>query len=319
MFIKHATNGDQQRLELATAQGAVAERIARYTDATISTTASIPGLTLHFRDAPTDLISYMMPPSVCLIGQGQKRVLLGDEVYVYDAHRYLITSVDLQVIAQVTEASPEVPYLGLSLQLDLKDIRQLMVDHHLPSLRKMQSQRGMAVSAAPVEMLGAFVRLLDLLSTPADIPILAPLIQREICYRLLMGEQGPRLRLIAEIGSQSEQIARAIDLLKGNFAKPFKVEDLASEIGMSSSTFHHHFKEMTALSPLQFLKRLRLNEARRLMLTEHHDAASAALYVGYESPSQFSREYSRQFGAPPLKDIKSLTQAVNIQQVELPS
>ena len=171
----------------------------------------------------------------------------------------------------------------------------------------------MTVSPASADLLNAFVRLLDLLANPQDVAVLAPLIQREILYRLLIGEQGRRLSKIAEVGSQSEQIARAIDWIKTNFTEPFHIDDLASKVGMSPSTFHHHFRRMTALSPLQFVKRLRLNEARRLMLTEHQDASTAAMQVGYDSASQFSREYSRQFGAPPLRDIKGLQQAVGDQ------
>jgi len=155
--------------------------------------------------------------------------------------------------------------------------------------------------------------LIDLLDEPEDIPILAPIILREIFYRLLMGDQGPRLRQMASAGSQSQQIARAIDWLKGNFTRPLHIDDLARQVNMSISTFHHHFRELTAMSPLQYQKWLRLNEARRLMLTENEDAATAAFQVGYESPSQFSREYSRLFGAPPLRDITSLRQTANVE------
>ena len=166
----------------------------------------------------------------------------------------------------------------------------------------------MAVSEVSLPLLNAFQRLIDLLDQPEDIPILAPLIQREILYRLLMGEQGPRLRQMGAAGSQSHQIARAIDWLKANFSQPLRVDDLAAHARMSTSAFHHHFRALTAMSPLQFQKWLRLHEARRLMLTEHLDAATAAFQVGYESPSQFSREYNRLFGAPPLRDITSLRQ-----------
>ncbi len=157
-------------------------------------------------------------------------------------------------------------------------------------------------------LLAAFQRLVDLLAEPEDIPILAPIIRREITYRLLVGDQGARLRQMASAGSRSHQIARAIDWLKGNFTRPLRIDDLAARVGMSGSTFHHHFRSMTASSPLQFQKQLRLHEARRLMLTDHLDAAAAAFEVGYESPSQFSREYKSLFGAPPLRDITTLRQ-----------
>ena len=166
----------------------------------------------------------------------------------------------------------------------------------------------MAVGELSEPLLCAFLRLLDLLEEPDDIPILAPLVQREILYRLLVGEQGPRLRQIGAAGCRSHQVARAIDWLKANFTQPLRIDDLASRVRMSPSAFHHHFHALTALSPLQYQKRLRLHEARKLMLTEQVDAASAAFQVGYESPSQFSREYSRLFGSPPLRDIRSLKQ-----------
>jgi AraC-like DNA-binding protein len=254
----------------------------------------------------------MYEPSLCLIAQGAKRVLLGDDSYVYDAHHFLITSVDLPTVWQIIKASREKPCLGLVLKLDLREISQLMVDSNLPPPRAQQSCRGMAIGGVTLPLLTAFQRLIDLLAEPKDIPILAPIIQREILYRLLVGDQGTRLRQIASAGSQSQQVARAIDWLKSNFTRPLRIDDLASHVHMSPSTFHHHFRTLTAMSPLQYQKWLRLNEARRLMLTENTDAATAAFNVGYESPSQFSREYSRLFGAPPLRDITNLRQIAPI-------
>lgn len=168
----------------------------------------------------------------------------------------------------------------------------------------------MATGEVTLPLLNAFQRLIDLLAEEQDIPILSPVIQREIIYRLLVGDQGARLRQIASVRSQSHQIARAIDWLKGNFTQPLRIEDLATQARMSTSTFHHHFRSMTALSPLQYQKQLRLREARRLMLMEYLDATTAAFQVGYESPSQFSREYNRLFGAPPLRDVTNLRQMV---------
>lgn len=298
----------RQADDLKTAQAALAERITRWTTERDLPAAAIPALTLRRWEAPTEPASSMHEPSVCLIAQGAKQVLLGDDVYVYDAHHFLITSVDLPVVAQVIEASREKPYLGLMLKLDQREIAQLMVDSNLPSPRTQQAGRGMAVSAVSLPLLNAFQRLIDLLDEPEDIPILAPLVQREILYRLLVSDQGPRLRQIGAAGSQGHQIARAIDWLKSNFAQPLRVDDLAAHARMSTSSFHHHFRALTAMSPLQFQKWLRLHEARMLMLTEHLDASTAAFRVGYESPSQFSREYSRLFGAPPLRDIKGLHQ-----------
>lgn len=248
----------------------------------------------------------MLAPSICLIGQGRKRLFLGEDVYVYDAHRFLITSVDLPVVAQILEASSEKPYLGLTMELDLRMIGQLMLDNDMPSFLQTKDRLGIAISEVSVPLIDAFNRLLDLIEHPGDIPALAPLIQQEIFYRLLTGEQGPRLRQISTIGNHGYQIARVIDWLKDNFGKSVTVEELAAKAGLSVSAFHKHFRSMTAMSPLQFQKRIRLNEARRLMLTNHLDASQAAFEVGYESPSQFSREYNRLFGAPPMRDIKNL-------------
>jgi len=282
--------------------------IARWTDRGDQVATGVPGLSLLRRDEPTDPMSGMYEPSICLIAQGAKRVLLGDDTYVYDAHHYLVTAVHLPTVVQVLEASREKPYLGLRLKLDLREISRLVVDSHLPPPRAEQSSRGMATGEVTLPLLNAFQRLIDLLAEPKDIPILAPIIQREISYRLLVGDQGVRLRQMASSGSQSHHIARAIDWLQGNFTRPLRIDDLATQVHMSTSTFHHHFRSVTAMSPLQYQKRLRLNEARRLMLTERLDAATAAFQVGYESPSQFSREYSRLFGAPPLRDIANLRQ-----------
>jgi AraC-like DNA-binding protein len=291
---------------------ALKESIARWTAGGELHITAIPGLSLFRREEPTEPISGMYEPSICMVAQGAKRVLLGGDTYVYDAHHYLITSVHLPTVVQIIEASRERPYLGLRLTLDQRQISQLMVDSNLPAPRDQPTSRGMATGVVTLSLLNAFLRLVDLLGDEQDIPILAPVIQREIIYRLLVGEQGARLRQIASGGSQSHQVARAIEWLKGNFTRPLRIDDLARQAGMSASTFHHHFRSVTALSPLQFQKQLRLREARRLMLTEQFDAANAAFHVGYESPSQFSREYNRLFGAPPLRDVKSLREQVAI-------
>ncbi|RNC66315.1 MAG: AraC family transcriptional regulator [Desulfuromonadales bacterium] len=293
---------------LEAAIAALGESIARWTDKGEQFTTAVPGLALFRRTEPSEPITGMYEPSLCLVTQGAKRVQLGDDTYVYDAHHYLITSVHLPTVVQVTEASREKPYLGLRLKFDLREVSQLMADSNLPSPRTQQSSRGMATSEVTLPLVTAVHRLVDLLDEEQDIPILAPIIQREIIYRLLVGDQGARLRQIAAAGSQSQQIARAIEWLKGNYTQPLRIDDLAAQARMSSSTFHHHFRSMTALSPLQYQKQLRLQEARRLMLAERMDAATAAFQVGYESPSQFSREYGRLFGAPPLRDISKLRQ-----------
>ena len=293
-------------LDIACAK--LVEMIARWAEKDSTTPTAIPALAFHRRDEPTEPISYMHEPSICLVAQGSKRVLLGEDVYVYDAHHFLITSVGLPVVAQILEATSEKPYLGLTLQIDQRMISQMMADSDLPQPRISKTDRGMDVGDLVPPLQSAFLRLLELLDQPDDIPILAPLVQREIMYRLLVGDQGPRLRQIGVAGSHGQQIARAIDWLKENYTQPLRVDDLATNSSMSTSTFHHHFRAMTAMSPLQYQKWLRLNEARRLMLTERLDAATASFQVGYESPSQFNREYKRQFGAPPLRDIKNLNQ-----------
>lgn len=293
---------------------ALGKSIARWTDKSDRVVTAIPGLTLYRRDEPSEPTSIMYEPRICVVAQGAKRVMLGDDTFVYDEQHFLITSVDLPTFVQIIKASREKPCLGLILKLDQREMSQLMVDSNLPPPRPQQSSRGMATGEVTLPLLSTFQRLIDLLTEPKDIPILAPIIQREIFYRLLVGDQGVRLRQMALAGSQSQQIARAIDWLKGNFTRPLRIDDLAAQVNMSTSTFHHHFREVTAMSPLQYQKWLRLNEARRLLLTENQDATTAAFQVGYESPSQFSREYSRMFGAPPLRDITNLRQMADSEE-----
>jgi len=287
--------------------------IARWTVKSDRVETAIPGLILARRIEPSEPISILYEPRICVIAQGAKRVQLGDDAYIYDAQHFLLTSVDLPTMVQVIKASPEKPYLGLVLNIDQREISQLMVDSHLPPPRPQQSTRGMAIGEVTLPLLAAFQRLIDLLDEPKDIPILAPIIEREIFYRLLVGDQGARLRQIALAGSQSNQIARAIHWLKDNYSKPLRIDDLAAQVNMSTSTFHHHFRSVTAMSPLQYQKWLRLSEARRLMLAENQDATTAAFQVGYESPSQFSREYGRLFGSPPLRDITSLRHLATVE------
>lgn len=284
----------------------LAKLIDRWTGNANQYDTPISGLRFSRWTTPTPPTSYTHNPSICLIAQGRKRVLLAEESFIYDANHFLISSVDLPIIANIIEASEEQPYLGLIMELDLTEISQLIVDSELAFTQSKEAQKGIAVGELSESLLDAFVRLAELLDEGQNIKILAPIIKREIFYRLLMSEQGTRLHQIVTAGSHSHQIAKAIDWLKNNFVKPLSVGDLASYTGMSKSSFYTHFRSMTSMTPLQFQKKLRLNEARRLMLTENLDAMAATFKVGYESPSQFSREYSRLFGAPPSKDIKSL-------------
>ena len=303
---QQAVTQASERTSMDGALAALGTSIARWTDTSGLHVTAISGVSLSRRDAPTEPTSYMYEPSLCVIAQGGKRVLLGDDTYVLDVHHFLITAVALPTVTQILHASRAQPYLSLVWQLDQRAMAQLMVDSQLPPPRTQHSSRGMATGAVTVPLLSACQRLIDLLATPQDIPILAPFIQQEILYRLLVGEKGAWLRQIAAAGSQSHQIAQAIAWLTQHYTRPLRIEHLAAQAHMSPSTFHQRFRALTAMSPLQYQKWLRLNEARRLMLTERLDAATAAFEVGYESPSQFSREYRRVFGAPPLRDIASL-------------
>jgi AraC-like DNA-binding protein len=297
---------DDLQGDLELARDNLVARLERHTRGMVVPAPSIPALSIFRFEAPSEPQGIVQVPSVCIIAQGAKRVLLGEEIYDYDPDHFLITAVGLPVVAQVTSASRQTPYLGLKLELDLGVVARMMVDSEMPSPRPRTADRSMAVGRVTAPLLNAFDRLVALLDHPADAPILAPLVKKEIVYRLLVSEQGTRLRQIASAGSHSQQIARAIDWLQANFTAPFRVEDLAGRAGMSTSAFHHHFRAMTAMTPLRYQKWLRLNEARKLMLTRDIDAATASFHVGYGSPSQFSREYRRLFGAPPLRDIRAL-------------
>ncbi|HHX8440779.1 TPA: AraC family transcriptional regulator N-terminal domain-containing protein [Vibrio diabolicus] len=295
---------------LASAIEKLAKHIEKWANGANQYDTEIPGLRFSRWATPTPPTSYTHKPSICLIAQGRKRVLLGEDSFVYDANHFLISSVDLPIIANIIEASEDKPYLGVIMELDLTEISQLIVDSELTFNQSKETQKGIAVGELSEPLLDAFLRLIELLDEGQSIKILAPIIKREIFYRLLITEQGARLNQIVTAGSHSHQIAKAIDWLKNNFVKPLSVSELAAYSGMSKSAFYTHFRSMTSMTPLQFQKKLRLSEARRLMLTENLDAMATTFKVGYESPSQFSREYSRLFGAPPSKDIKSLRESM---------
>jgi AraC-like DNA-binding protein len=266
----------------------------------------IPELTLHRRTAPTAPCSMTYQPSVTVIAQGRKRVELGRNIFIYDASRFLLTSVELPVVSRVIEASEKVPCLALSLKLEMPVVRELLSREEIDVAETPSDSPGMAIGETTVEFLSACCRLVDLLDKPRDIPFLSGLIQREIIYRILQSAEGARLRAIATLGDRSHRTAKAIAWMRANYAKPLRVEDLAHIAGMGVSTLHHHFRELTAMSPLQYQKQLRLQAARGRMLMDGLDAASAAFEVGYESASQFNREYSRFFGQPPMRDIRTL-------------
>lgn len=297
-------------IEAGSALNALAQSVNQWTVRQPQFKTPVPGLMLYRHDGPTEPTSGLYEPCVCVVAQGRKSVSLGEDTYVYDARNYLVSSLHVPGIFQVLDASPEQPFLGICLILDLREISQLVLDSHLPPPRREPSHRGMATGMVDLELISAFQRLVNLLSSEQDIPILAPLILREIYYRLLTGEQGARIRHMATTGSITHQIAQAISWLKENFRSSVSMDELAARVSMSASTFYQHFRTMTAVSPLQYQKQLRLHEARRLMLEERFDASTAAFEVGYESPSQFNREYSRLFGAPPMRDIASMRRTV---------
>jgi len=289
------------------ASAKLAQQIDKWTaSGTNQVDTEISGLSLVRWASVTPPTSYTHNPSICLIAQGKKRVLLGEESYVYDASHFLVSSVDLPIIANIMDATPDSPYLGVIMGLDLQVISELIAESEDLFSNDGQTQKGIAVGLLSESLLDAFVRLLRLLDERDNIKILAPIIQREILYRLLITEQGILLHQIVKAESRSYQISKAIEWLRKYFFKPFNVGELATYSGMSLSAFYTHFRLVTAMTPLQFQKKLRLNEARRLMLNENLDATATAFKVGYESPSQFSREYRRFFGESPLKDIKVL-------------
>jgi len=284
----------------------LARKITSFMGSEENRATDIPGVTLHRRTAPTAPCPMTYQPSVTVIAQGRKRVELGRNTFIYDDTRFLLTSVDLPLISRVIEATKEVPCLALVLKLEMPVVRELLGREEIHVADSPSDSPALAVGETTVEFLSACCRLVDLLSSPQDIPFLGDLIQREIIYRILRGPEGARLRAIATLGDQSHRTAKAIAWIKANYAKPLRVEDLADIAGMGVSTLHHHFRALTAMSPLQYQKQLRLQAARGLMLLNGLDAASAAFEVGYESTSQFNREYSRFFGQPPMRDIRTL-------------
>ena len=284
----------------------LARKIASFMGSAEKRATAIPGLSLHRRTAPTVPCCATYEPGVTVMAQGQKRVDLGSTTFLYGGSRYLLTAVDLPIVSQIVEASEEAPCLAMSLKLDMAAIRELLSREEIPVTQPPSDIRAMATGEATIEFFSACCRLLDLLDHPQDMPFLSSLIQREIIYRILQTSAGSRLRAIATLGDQSQRTSKAISWIKVNYAKPLKVEELAEIAGMGVSTLHHHFRALTAMSPLQYQKQLRLQAARSLMIADGLDAASAAFEVGYESPSQFNREYSRFFGQPPMRDIRAL-------------
>jgi AraC-like DNA-binding protein len=280
---------------------------ALYGAADLATAA--PGLALYRNTAPTAPNPCTYEPSLLLIPQGKKRVDLGKLSYVFGESTFLLTSIELPIVSRVSVASVEKPYLAFFLKLDMDIVRDVLHTEEVRILAPPVGTGGMVLGEATVELLAPCLRMVRLLGAPQDIPFFGKLLQREIIYRLLQGPQGDRLRSVATMAEQSYRTAKAVTWLRENFEKALNVEELASIAGMSRSTLHHHFRGLTAMSPLQFQKQLRLHTARQKMLTEAFDAASAAFDVGYESPSQFNREYKRFFGRPPMRDVQAYKSA----------
>ena len=259
----------------------------------------------NIRSMPT-----LAQPALCILAQGRKEICLGDETYMYDPLHYMVVSVAMPISGALLEASPENPSLGIRLDIDPAEINGLIADAGPMGVPSQASARGLFIERLDTQLLDALLRLIRLLDTPKDIAVLAPLIRREILYRLLRGQQGARLYEIAMANTQTHRVCQAIQWLNDHFHRPLRIDDLAREVNLSASTLHHRFKAVTSMSPLQYQKQLRLQEARRLMLNDGLEASVAGYRVGYESPSQFSREYSRLYGAPPLRDMARLRSAL---------
>jgi AraC-like DNA-binding protein len=302
---KHKVASGDSRAELARMRSDLARKIAAHSQLDGREATGIPGLSLYRKSAPTECTSAAYEPELIVFAQGEKRINVGGTTLICDNSTFLLTSIDMPVISQVTKATREEPILALLLRLDMPSVREILSQEEFNLPEAASGARGMAVGKTSPELFDACFRLLNLLDAPKDIPFLSHLIQREIIYRLLHGPLGKHLRSIATLGEQSNRTARAVGWLRANYDKPLRVEELASVAQMGVSTLHHHFRSLTAMSPLQYQKRLRLHAARIRMLTEGIDAASAAFEVGYESASQFNREYNRLFGQPPMRDIKS--------------
>jgi AraC-like DNA-binding protein len=266
-----------------------------------------PGLHFQRLSSPSERLHGVLEPSFCVIAQGTKVILLGEDRFRYDPAHYLISTVGVPAIGKVVEASRERPYLSFRLVLDPSVVTSVLVESGVAYPRGGGSGvKAIDVSPLDANLLDATLRLARMIDTPDEYRALAPLVIREIIYRLLTDTQADRLRHLATNGGHDQRIVRAVKRLREDFAKPLRIEDIAHEVGMSVSGFHAHFRAVTAMSPLQFQKRLRLQEARRLMLSEDLDAGEAGYRVGYDDQSHFSREYKRHFGEPPIRDVEQL-------------
>lgn len=280
--------------------------IDKYCDADGSVRTAVEPVWMFRSTSPSLKVPTIYKPCLCLIVSGAKEVTLGQEVYRYEPGQLLAASVDLPLVGHVMQATEDAPYRSLSLDLDAKILGELVANMDVKIGADGESKRGLFVEQTTESLTNAVLRVVELLDRPEDIPVMLPLLMREVHYRLLCTDKGSMIAGLAIGGSNMQRISAALQRIKDNFDKPLRVEELATHANMSPSSFHHHFKQVTAMSPLQYQKRLRLTTARQIMLAEMKDAASAAYAVGYESTSQFSREYARMFGAPPMRDVTAL-------------
>ncbi|OOC61752.1 AraC family transcriptional regulator [Paenibacillus ihbetae] len=288
----------------------LADLIRRHAPSTGTHLTPIPSLMLMHATTLSVPMESVYKPSICVVAQGAKTATTANETYRYDPSTYLVTSVELPIIGRIIEASPETPYLSLKLSFDADIILDIVKESNPSDRSPREASRGITVNRTSPPLLEAMVRLMQLLDEPDHIPFLSPLIIREILYRMLQGEQGALIYQFAMIGSHAHNIAQAIQMINRQYDRPLVIEQLAQSVNMSTSAFHKHFKRVTAMSPLQYQKSLRLQEARRLMVTEAVQISEAAFRVGYESPSQFSREYARMYGRPPMLDIQELRDSI---------
>lgn len=265
----------------------------------------VPGLRFVRHSMPGQRVYAVCEPAFCVIARGTKEIVLGDEAFRYDAAHYLISTMVLPLMGEVILASPKEPYLNFRLMLDPAVVTSVMVESSAVQPRG-DAMKAIDVSSLDANLLDATVRLVRLIDAPAAYRAIGPLVVREIIYRLLTGAQGNRMRHLANVGGQTHRIVRAVQILRDTFDKPLQIANIARELGMSVSGFHFHFKAATAMSPLQFQKQLRLQDARRLMLSENLDAAEAGYRVGYADPAYFSRDYKRHFGDPPMRDVERI-------------
>lgn len=309
MTIKRTSTDPACACDADSVRARLAVRVARYAGFEGDGGTQIPGLFLFCRRQTTLPGAHVYEPSLGIILQGRKHVTMGGQQLSYDPSCYLLTAVDVPVVSYIAEASQAQPFISIAVRLDLGRVRQWILEYEIAAPPFATDGRAMGTGAMTVELLQAFSRLVDLLDVPEDIPVLADTIMREIAYRLIKSGQGGRLWQIAMCAGQSQRIQGVIAWLREHYAQPLHVDDLAAMAAMSVSSLHHHFRNLTSMSPLQFQKQLRLQEARRSMLVERLHAALAGARVGYDSPSQFSREYARMYGQPPARDIMQLRAA----------